>query len=952
MNDKAIPRPALGTLVPAIAKILRNKIGYPGTVTDIPVEGYYKLTRFVTLAGLGFFFISRITIALIGHNRAVITTLVVFCVLALILIFWGRRFYRRLCQAFVEPLLLYLMFIAAALMMKDFSYFFTSSFGLCCIAASYLNSKKMLQFLVCFHLIALVLIFSHLSIKGLYEDMPFSELMVKWVILFFCSSLLYLVTRFAAEKLRTSVRAEEYMGAMLSTSPNGIVLLDQEDRVVYISDTFARFAGLKNPGDALGRPILELFKDDSVRNIYAGLLRKKNNNKVVRKIVLNGKPRYFRIINKNLAGKYMGRYINFVDITPEITEKHKAEAASKSKTAFLAAISHEIRTPLNAIIGLSEIELQKQLPQDTCDDLEEIYQSGSSLLSIINDILDISKIETGNFELIPVIYEVPNLVDDVVHLNIVRVGSKNIVFHLVVDETIPEKLFGDELRVKQIINNLLSNAFKYTREGTVQMEITWEKEDDSAWLIITVSDTGRGIREEDMDKIFIKYCKFDTRANRKIEGTGLGLPIAKQLAEMMGGVISAKSVYGKGTVFRAALRQELPPEQKPIGRETAENLMAFRFVKTRRRRSMNLVRTHMPYGRVLVVDDVSTNLEVMRGLLLPYGLRIDCASGGREAVEKVRRAGEGPPADRYDLVFMDHMMPEIDGVEAVRIIRREISSEYAGTVPIIALTANALNGNKAMFLANGFNGYISKPIDLIQLDAALNTWIRNKQSDAVRRKAETEPSGESAKNELPGGWRIEGVDLKRGQDYYCGGDNYLRVLRSFLAHTPAALDKLRNPAGGVPGGAEDYTVTVHGLKGSCYGICADEAGALAQALENAARAGDGAFLQKKTPVFTSLIEKLLEAISSLLEKLEEPDRTEKPRAAAPDRILLDTLLEACTHYRITQIEEIILKLESREYERGGDLVRELRKQMENLDYEAMIEGLEKQKLKISEEQTC
>jgi CheY-like chemotaxis protein/HPt (histidine-containing phosphotransfer) domain-containing protein len=432
---------------------------------------------------------------------------------------------------------------------------------------------------------------------------------------------------------------------------------------------------------------------------------------------------------------------------------------------------------------------------------------------------------------------------------------------------------------------------------------------------------------------------------------------------MMDGRISVESVYGQGSVFRVRIRQGIIDE-KPIGKETAESLAAFRFMKRRRIRSMNLVRAYMPYGRVLVVDDVPTNLDVIRGLLLPYGLKIDCAAGGEEAIEKVRRAAQDPEAPRYDMILMDHMMPGMDGVEAVKIIRGEIktdprleglfkASDYAKNVPIIALTANALNGNREMFLANGFNGYISKPIDIIQLDAALNTWIRNKQSSDTLRRVETEPREKPAKNDLPKGWRIRGIDLERGQKYYSGGNNYIKILQSFCVHTPASLEKLRDLIDGPAPDSEalsEYAITVHGLKGSCYGICADKAGAMAQALENAAKAGDVSALRKKNPAFIALVEKMLKDTETLLAELA-PDRGNKQKAAAPDGILLEALLEACRYYRISEMEKIMAKLEAKEYEKGGKLIAGLRKQMENLDYEAMTEILEKQNNKILEEQT-
>jgi CheY-like chemotaxis protein len=410
-----------------------------------------------------------------------------------------------------------------------------------------------------------------------------------------------------------------------------------------------------------------------------------------------------------------------------------AQSASRAKSVFLARMSHEIRTPLNAILGLSEVELQDNPPGKTRLNLEKIYRSGSHLLEIVNDILDISKIESGNFEIFPGEYEFSGMINDAVQLNIVRIGSKQVEFRLELDETIPSKLYGDELRIRQILNNLLSNAFKYTEEGEVRLGIGWEHRGGTALIGFAVEDTGRGIKQEDMEKLFSEYIQLDTAANRRIEGTGLGLSITRGLLDMMGGSITAESEYGKGSVFRVTIPQGIV-DRSPVGREAAENLRNFRFIEDRNRsRGNSLIRSWMPYGKVLVVDDLQTNLDVMKGLLMPYGLRVDMVLSGREAVERIR--GE---AVRYDLVFMDHMMPGMDGIEAARIIRNEIGSSYARQVVIVALTANAVEGTKEMFLGSGFNDFISKPVDIKRLDMVLNRWIRDRQSEETLRDAENE----------------------------------------------------------------------------------------------------------------------------------------------------------------------------------------------------------------------
>jgi CheY-like chemotaxis protein/anti-sigma regulatory factor (Ser/Thr protein kinase) len=360
-----------------------------------------------------------------------------------------------------------------------------------------------------------------------------------------------------------------------------------------------------------------------------------------------------------------------------------------------------------------------------------------NLLGIINDILDISKIESGIFELAPARYHVASLINDTVQFNIMRIGSKPVTFQLSLDETIPSSLYGDEMRIKQILNNLLSNAFKYTKKGRVTLKVEWERQDSGPWLSFTVSDTGLGLKKEDIDQLFSEYYRVKNRETHHIEGTGLGLPITKTLVDLMGGTIMVESEYGKGSVFSVKFRQEIV-DATPLGSETAEQLRSFRFMENRSGRGKKFVRTEMPYGRVLVVDDVPTNLDVARGLMLPYKLEIDTAASGREAIEKIR-VGK----TRYDVVFMDHMMPGMDGIEAARVIRG-IGTDYARNVPIIALTANALKGSEEMFLSNGFDDFISKPIDIVQLDTALNRWVRDRHSEEAPQREEQKKAEKSA----------------------------------------------------------------------------------------------------------------------------------------------------------------------------------------------------------------
>jgi signal transduction histidine kinase/DNA-binding response OmpR family regulator len=620
-----------------------------------------------------------------------------------------------------------------------------------------------------------------------------------------------------------------------------------------------------------------------------------------------------------------------------------AQAASRAKSDFLARMSHEIRTPLNAILGLSEVELQKDLPDNTRTNLDKMYHSGAHLLEIVNDILDISKIESGNFEIIPAEYELSGVLNDAIQINAVRIGLKQLELKLDLDETIPQKLYGDSVRIKQILNNLLSNAIKYTEEGEVRLSVNWEQREDRALVTFAVADTGRGIRKEDFGRLFSDYAQFEATANRRIEGTGLGLSIARGLVEAMGGTIGVESEYGKGSVFRVSLPQGIV-DATPISREVAEELRNFRFAEDRSRsRGNTLIRSYMPYGKALVVDDLQTNLDVMAGLLMPYGLQtVDMVLSGQEAVDHVRAE-----AVRYDLIFMDHMMPGMDGIEAVRIIRNEIGTPYAREIPIVALTANAVEGSREMFLNGGFNGFISKPIDIKQLDMALNQWIRDRQNTAILREAERQSQPKSgsgeAKTDREGTWLlehpVEGIDFGEALGLYGNsGSTYMRILKSFVAHTPPLLEKMDGHLGtSLP----DYAIEVHGLKGTCAAIGAKKTAELARELELASKAGNPEPAMLRHGELRRQTLGLAERLTALLGEWDagRPPET-KERRVEPERELLERLSAAAWQYNTTDTEEILEELERYRYERGEDLILSLREQAENFDYEAIYRQLD------------
>ena len=384
------------------------------------------------------------------------------------------------------------------------------------------------------------------------------------------------------------------------------------------------------------------------------------------------------------------------DLTKEKNMLCELLQANEAKSQFLANMSHEIRTPINGILGMDSMLLKECQDEGLREYAKNIQSAGQSLLSIINDILDISKIESGKLEIIPTRYELFSILNDCYNLTKVKIEEKPITLHMKINENIPAKLYGDEVRIRQVMNNFLSNSAKYTHEGSITFGVDYEEKSESEiWLIITVSDTGIGIKEEDLEKLFASFTRIEEKRNRNIEGTGLGLSLTKNLVDLMQGEITVKSIYEEGSCFTAKIPQKII-DKTPMG---DFDKRYRQYIHQSEEQAISLC---APDAKILVVDDVPMNLIVVKGLLKATKIQIDTAKNGANCLELVQK-------NRYDIIFLDHLMPEMDGIETLQNMKLLEENPNRNT-PVIMLTANAIVGAKEEYMEAGFTDYLTKPV--------------------------------------------------------------------------------------------------------------------------------------------------------------------------------------------------------------------------------------------------
>ncbi|MDR3090294.1 MAG: transporter substrate-binding domain-containing protein [Desulfobulbaceae bacterium] len=615
--------------------------------------------------------------------------------------------------------------------------------------------------------------------------------------------------------------------------------------------------------------------------------------------------------------------------TEALAEQVEAtKQASETKSRFLANMSHEMRTPLNAIVGLSDVMLDRGEDEildnkNINDNIETIHNAGINLLALVNDLLDISKIEAGKITLALAEYDTVSLIADVAAMSIIRCGDKSIDFKLTIDETLPRRFRGDEVRVRQIFGNLLSNAFKYTAGGQVEWRVSWQRDGDSVWLISSVRDTGIGIPPENLDQIFSEYNRLNDSSRRHIEGTGLGLPITLNLTKMMGGELTVTSEINQGSVFSVRFRQGFVNDQA-IGPEQARELQQFHHVNRKKSDDKRKIYPKLTYARVLVVDDVPANFDVAKGVMKPYRMRVDCLTGGRQAIEAVRAE-----TVHYDAIFMDHMMPGIDGIEALRQIRA-IGTPYALAVPVIALTANAIMGNEQRFLDAGFQAFLSKPIEMKRLNMVIERFVRDKS-----RESEVKTSATLSRAELLRQASIPGLDMEEAlRRFSDDADSYWQVLQSYVDNSVILLEKIRDTEISI----DEYVIAVHGLKGSSLGISALSISEKTAELEAAGRGGDSDFIDAHNGELLAMTEQLLMDLSDLLAR-DTAGEADKPPKDAPDAATLARLQAACRAYDMDGIDAAMTELSTYRYQRHQELILQLRQWMRAMELEKMAEGL-------------
>lgn len=627
-------------------------------------------------------------------------------------------------------------------------------------------------------------------------------------------------------------------------SLNEIYLVtDVSKRLLFASTkAYSVFPGLRSPETA----------EELIRNIYDN--NRKNMEITGRQYQVSVSAIYDKTTLKGYSLWLFDKTEEYENTKRLIELKNKAVEASYAKTLFLANMSHEIRTPLNAIMGTTEMIIRSNPKPEVLSMANDIKGAGNQLSSVISGILDFSKIESGEFESVEVNYDTASCIRETIKAVAPRIRNKGIEFKTNISENIPKGLRGDVTHVKQILINILDNACKYTEEGHIILSIEpKEIEGNNSEILIyfTVEDTGCGIKEKAIPNIFDSFQRLELRKHADIQGTGLGLAISKRLVESMGGKISVESVYGEGSKFMFFVKQRIW-DPVPMGR--------FEIQKTERGKGKPGKSFVAPDARILCVDDNLTNRKVIKELLSIYRIRADVAASGSECLEKLRQG------NTYHMIFMDYMMPEMDGIQTTKKMYKSIPG--TGKIPVIALTADAVVGAKELFLDNGLKDYLSKPVELPDLEKVLLTYLPGDIIRYPEEEEETKPETEII---------IPGVDVKAALPRYGGDCNrYLKALSFLDEDGEKQLSRMKQML--LKNDYEGFGCEAHAVKGLALGIGADGVSELAKKEEFSVKEGRTEEVKENAEEFFNSYELLLANIRLVLKEMNYGKYTEERRS--------------------------------------------------------------------------
>ncbi|MCL2058810.1 MAG: ATP-binding protein [Oscillospiraceae bacterium] len=824
--------------------------------------GSVKLANMSAILGVIFYCSGRYIEALIKFSdytmrRAAVLQIYGFMLLVVIVVM--IRFVRRnreVILATFVPLTLYAFHLLGSLATEDFEFFFILHLAICGICCLYQHFRASVIYLVLTTIsnVSLFLVyFPNLDVSvtrvaySSNRNVPSGILFIDAFIGLISALGLLVLTRVASRKSGEANRDLLAFETLLASTPSFMVLINEMKQVMYISEPLAHLAQAENREIATGRPLLDLFRSRELKLLFSDIIDSNGLLDETCEIVIDGQMKYFKVIASRLLGTVDGLFIDLTDVTPVFQSKleadsarQAAEHANRAKSDFLARMSHEIRTPMNAIVGMGDLMRTDNLDKTQTGYFNDIRRSSKALMQIINDILDFSKIEAEKLDILPIDFSLNMLYDNMCSLNAFATGVKDLEFRTQFESGLPDVVFGDEIRVRQILNNLLSNAIKYTHTGYVSFTVrhagnrgdrsNYGNRGDHGDLVnhndrgnhgdhsnhdshsdhsshgnrgdhiisFIVEDSGIGIKKEDMPRLFISFEQIDQVRNRGIVGTGLGLSIVKRLTDLMGGEIEVHSEYGVGSRFTVHL--PLPPGDP----SKIESVTSSPHVIAR------------PGTSVLVVDDNQINLTVARAFLATHGIDVDVTTSGYDAIEKIKK-------QEYDIVFMDHMMPDINGMEATRLIRAADALRLQ-SLPIIALTANAVMGERKAFLTAGMSDYLAKPILSEDMNRMLKKWL---PAGRILRY-ETKSGSDAVAEDSSMAGRV--INTKRGLMYSAGSESmYFQLLTDFSRYQ---RDTYKNIVDGLADGdiALVYRLA-HTFKNTARMIGADALADAAQAIE-------------------------------------------------------------------------------------------------------------------------